>query len=315
MSDHEPEAWLWDRTGPVDPTVHALESLLGRFAHDGRARSVRPRFLRRRLIAALAALVLIAVGVVWLRSGRSIADPGHGFIVARSTDPAVPVPDGTWLEPAGRSEQLRIGDLGVVEIEPGSRVRIDASARHQTRLFLAEGRLAAKIDPAAGARFFQVATPGLNCVDLGCQYVLEYDAASGETEVRVTHGRVAFESGAGAVFVPAGAGCTAPRNGVLGTPCYLDANPAFRKLAYGFDRIDVDALERRDWAGKLCGMELRERDSLTLWHLLFDVDPEVVRSAEQALVRLTGVPKEAKAQKTFEGIDPRVWRAHLERYW
>ncbi|MCC6784608.1 MAG: hypothetical protein IT457_17315 [Planctomycetes bacterium] len=308
------EAWIFDRQGPPDPTVVALESLLARYAYDGRR---APRAPRRRglVLAALAAAALVAILARWFAGpGEPVAPRGDGFLVALADEPDRALGAGAWCEVAPRARRLLIGGLGWVEIAAGSRLRVDETRRERTSLFLEQGRIEASIDPRAGARVFQVATPAVLCIDLGCHYVLEHDAATGEASVRVTLGRVAFANGDREVIVPHGAACRA-RADRLGTPCFDDAAEGLRKLLARFDGLPALEPERAELARAIAAEVERPLDTLVLWHLLGDPDPEVAAAAERALVRVAGLPPEAQARKQTEGLDAESWRAHVEGLW
>lgn len=311
MSD---EARLWDRSGPPDPTVDALEALLSRYAH-GRRKAPR----RRMPVALAAAALLVAAGLVvaWLLARGEATKPAAtgGFVVVNEDAPDRPLDGGAWCEPRPRAQRLRIGELGWVELAPGARVRVDDARRGLTRLFLESGRIEASIDPKAGARVFQVATPAVLCIDLGCRYVLEHDATSGEATVSVTLGRVAFASGSREVIVPWGASCRAGPGDRLGTPCFDDLETSLKKLCARYDELTPLEPSRREIVAKFAAAVERQPDTLVLWHWLADPDPEVVAVAEQALIRLAGLPPDALAQKQTTGIDRETWRAHVEALW
>jgi hypothetical protein len=103
-------------------------------------------------------------------------------------------------------------------------------------------------------------------VDLGCQYTLEVNA-KGEGLVRVSVGWVAFENDGRESFIPADAACvTRPGKGP-GIPYYEDASQALRDAVSRFD-VDADVAS----AGVILS-QARQRDAITLWHLLRRVPP------------------------------------------
>ncbi|MBI5853561.1 MAG: hypothetical protein HZB39_21335 [Planctomycetes bacterium] len=316
MSD---EAWLWDRSGPPDPTVEALEAMLSRYAHGKRATPRRRAPLPLAVSALLVAALLVAAlfVVVWSLDRGEVTKPlpTGEFVVVNEDAPDRPLDGGAWCEPKPRAQRLRIGELGWVELAPGARVRVDDARRGFTRLFLESGRIEASIDPRAGARVFQVATPAVLCIDLGCRYVLEHDATSGEATVSVTLGRVAFASQGREVFVPWGASCRAGPGDRLGTPCFDDLEPGLKKLCARYDELSPLEPARRELVAKFGSAVERRLDTLVLWHWLADADPEVVALAERALIRLAGLPPDALAQKQITGIDRETWRAHVEALW
>jgi hypothetical protein len=105
-------------------------------------------------------------------------------------------------------------------------------------------------------------------------------------------GWVAFENDGRESFIPADAACvTRPGNGP-GIPYYEDASQAFRDAV---NRFDVDADEAA--AGEILS-QARQRDAITLWHLLRRVPP-----ADRGIVydRLTQFIK-TPADVTRDGV-------------
>jgi len=147
---------------------------------------------------------------------------------------------------------------GAVTIEPASRMRLLASGRKE-QFDLQRGTIHALIWAPPGR--FVVETPSARTVDLGCQYTLQISDA-GRGLLTVETGWVAFEWNKRESFIPAGAACiTRPGKGP-GTPWFSDAPEAMKK-----------AVERFDESGDEATLEIvlrtaRDRDALTLWHLL-----------------------------------------------
>jgi hypothetical protein len=200
-------------------------------------------------------------------------------------------------------------------LAPGSSLRVVEAGKERTRLFLEHGRLEAFVSADVRPRFFQVETPAVVCVDLGCRYVLEVDEKSGETHVRVTVGQVAFETDGDAVYVPRGAEARALPGRRLGTPRFSDAPPDVGSALDAFDAAKPHSELRVKLAAKIAQITEAESETLPLWHLLHDPDSEVVRHAEGALIRIAGLPPSAAGRKMVERIDPEVWREHLDLLW
>ena len=119
---------------------------------------------------------------------------------------------------------------------------------------------------------FYVATPSAVAADLGCAYKLEVNDA-GAGLLTVTRGWVAFERNGRESFVPAGARCeTRPGIGP-GTPYQEDASAAFRAALARLDFESAGKDRRMEALNKVLA-EAREKDALTLWHLLFRDDEE-----------------------------------------
>ena len=81
---------------------------------------------------------------------------------------------GEWIETDSKSRTtLRIGEIGFVEIEPGTRVRVVTEQPGEHRLALAHGEIRATI--SAPPKLFFVDTASGTAIDLGCEYTLSDD--------------------------------------------------------------------------------------------------------------------------------------------
>jgi hypothetical protein len=168
---------------------------------------------------------------------------------------------GQWLETDGVSKaKIDVADIGHVEVQPNTRIRLVETGPYEHRLALARGAMEAQI--MAPPRLFFVETPSAVAVDLGCAYTLEVDEA-GRGLLRVTLGWVAFEREGRESVVPAGARCQTRPGVGPGTPAFEDAPLALRNALtwFDFEQGGAPALEAVLAAA-------RQRDSLTLWHLL-----------------------------------------------
>jgi hypothetical protein len=217
---------------------------------------------------------------------------------------------GEWLETdAGSRAQIKVADIGQVEIDPGTRIRLVETRETEHRLELARGRMHANI--YAPPRLFFVDTPSAVAADLGCAYTLEVDDA-GSSVLHVTAGWVAFETKDRESMVPAGAACRTQPGVGPGTPYFEDASQLF-----------LNALAKFDFAGggrealRLVVSEARARDTLTLWHLLARVEGEERAGVYERLAALAPPP----AGVTREGVlllDPTMlsaWKAQMEALW
>ncbi len=170
---------------------------------------------------------------------------------------------GEWLETDNASRaKISVAEIGYVEIDPNSRVRLVETKNTEHRISLAQGKLSAVI--LAPPRLFIVDTPSATAIDLGCAYSLEVDEW-GASVLTVTSGWVSFVRDGHESFIPAGAMCATQKGIGVGTPYYADATAAFKTALHSLD-FDRGA----KWT-HLLGVilsEAREVDSLTLWHLL-----------------------------------------------
>ena len=276
--------YLWDRSGEPDAEVERLERVLGTLRSD-RPAPAWPRHAATparsgRLVPIAAVVALLAGGSLILRYGAPTA--GAGWEVSRLAGaPRVGkaaigesgrLTVGEWLETDAHARaRVAVGEIGQMEVEPNTRMRLLRARQSEHRVSVARGEIHALI--WAPPRQFYVDTPSAVAVDLGCSYVLRVDDR-GDEFVEVNTGWVAFERNGRESFIPAGAACHARRGAGPGTPYYMDAAAPFRQ-----------ALDRLDFAGggrpalQLVLADARARDAVTLWHLL----PRVQRQDRPAV--------------------------------
>jgi hypothetical protein len=219
---------------------------------------------------------------------------------------------GEWLETDGSSRaRIAIADIGQVEVDENTRVRLVNTGEKEHRLDLERGVIKARVD--APPRLFVVSTPAAAAVDLGCEYTLEVDEA-GSGVLHVTSGWVSLDSLAGdrSSLVPAGASCRTRKGAGPGTPYFGDASA---KL--------VDALAKLDFEGggalalRTVLAEARARDSLTLWHLLSRVEEPSRREVYARLRSLSPPPKSVKEPDVIRLDRPALdrWKNDLTVTW
>jgi hypothetical protein len=188
---------------------------------------------------------------------------------------------GETLETDANSRaRINVVDIGNVEVEPNSSVKLVRSEETERRLSLEHGKLQAMI--LAPPRLFIIDTPSAVAVDLGCAYTLEVDKA-GNSKLQVTSGFVALERDGRESIVPAGAIALTKKGKGIGTPYFEDVSAKFQKALYKFDF--------QNGAGKSLKIildEAREKDALTLWHLLTRTNGA---EREQVFEKLNGLVK------------------------
>lgn len=166
---------------------------------------------------------------------------------------------GDWLETDASSRaQVEVADIGTVDLEPSSRLRLVESGDNQHRVELQKGLMHAIVD--APPRVFLVDTPKLTAVDLGCEYQLEV-GEDGSTWLRVSLGWVSLETKQVVSVVPAGAMCRADATGTPGLPLRRTASEGYVEAAARFAAGDSGAL------AALIG-DAKAGDEVTLFHLL-----------------------------------------------
>lgn len=277
--------YLWDKSGEADPEVERLEKLLGRFAHDESLReetalgnvqdeaTVAPaphsrwgaQDWRWLAAAAVVTLALITAGTLFAlrfrwRAGAAweIASvTGAPTINGRVIDSSMRLDVGEELRTDSRSRAtVRIARIGVLDVAPGSRVRLIVTERNRHRIQLDSGSVSARV--WAPPFVFAVRTPAGQANDIGCAFNLRYDDGGGV--LRVTSGWVDFDGRTRSALVPAGA--ISELREEPGTPFYPDAAPAFIAALRQFDAA------REPGALHQVLTHARRRDAMTLLHLL-----------------------------------------------
>jgi len=294
------EEYLWDRSGKRDDDVARLEQIMaplawsddeprrapGLSADDPRpaplARSGSRLWIGLASVAAAAALVLM---FVQMNSGRS---ESNSDVLSLRVGGETLLPGALYEARDGEDNELRLGEVGWLDLAAGSRLRVDQLDSEEVVLHLERGELSAFISPSAKPEFFNIDTPATRCVDLGCAYDL-FVLPDGDTSVGVTIGRVAFRDGEDEVFIPAGAVCRASRERGAGTPRFRDTSEELRAELDLFD-LATDRSERQERAESVCSMASDDHDALPLWHFLQDDDVAIALVATQALVDLVGTP-------------------------
>lgn len=278
--------------------------------------------LRFGIAAVLVALV--GVGAYWLYQrphGPTVVNApswqverldGRPTIGSARIDDKGELAVGQWLETDASSRaQIAVSSIGQVEIDPNTRVRLVETQPLEHRLELARGRMSARI--WAPPRLFFVDTPSGVAADLGCAYTLEVDEAGGSL-LRVTSGWVALQLKDRESMVPAGAACETRRGIGPGTPYFEDASNDFVRA---LQKVDFDSRTAQSSALAVLLDQARNRDTLTLWHLLSRVDGEGRQRVYEKIAAFVPPP----ADVTREGVlrlDQTMlerWRALLEPSW
>ena len=344
--------YLWDGSGEPDPEIQKLETALGRFRHNRPA----PAFPEipmakpsRRLwqipafqFAAAAACILVIAAAIFVfiqhKPNSEVTNMAAAWQVTRvagtprvGSQELTPQRDkgklaiGQTLKTDSQSQaNIRAEELGEIDVEPNTVLRLPESGAGLHRLALDRGTIHASIWAAAGE--FVVNTPSAVAVDLGCTYTLHVDD-SGDGTLQTTFGWVGFKLGNREAFIPAGAACHTKKNTGPGIPYFEDASEDFRSAVARLD-AENSTSQYRDAALQIVLAKSRKPDALTLWHLLSRA-PESDRSRiYNRLAQLVPPP----AGVTREGImhldqnmldlwwnalgfgDTALWR-HWERNW
>ena len=220
---------------------------------------------------------------------------------------------GQWLETDANSRaKLEVANIGNVEIDPNTRVRLLQTSNSEHRLELARGRLSARI--SAPPKLFFVNTPSGVAEDLGCAYTLEVDDA-GNSLLHVTAGWVSMQLNGRESAVPAGAACATRTGFGPGTPYFEDASETFRKA---LTKVDFEAGSVAAAKSPVLGTvlaEARQRDAMTLWYLLSRVEPSDRLSVYARLAFLVPPPK-GTSREGLLSLDREMldrWREEIDK--
>lgn len=217
---------------------------------------------------------------------------------------------GDYLETDANSRaRIEVADIGNVEIEPNSRVKLVNTSKNEHRLALDRGTLQAQI--IAPPRLFIVDTPSAVAVDLGCAYKLDVDD-EGNAKLYVTSGYVSLERDGRESIVPAGAIAFTRHGKGVGTPFFASATP---ELGAALERFDFDKGGKASLATIIS--ESRAEDTLTLWHLLPRVDKPDREKLYDVLAAFVappdGVTREGVMKLDKDMLE--AWRIEMERFW
>jgi len=285
--------YLWDGSGTPDPEIRRLESLLAEFRHAARPFALpaetplAPTKTRGLLLQfpwlprlAAAAMILLAAALPFFVPATRVTPPpvGPSWDVANlegapqigseslsANQSAAKLYVGQTLTTNSSSRaSLSEDDLGQIQIDPNSRVRLLQSGPNHKHLQLDVGTIHAAIWAPPGE--FVVDTPSAIAVDLGCAYTLHV-TPDGSGTIRTTLGWVGFHLNGRDSFIPAGAMCsTRPKVGP-GTPYFEDASESFREALHAFDQAEPSTYAASTALAAILS-QARPKDGLTLWHLL-----------------------------------------------
>jgi FecR-like protein len=309
--------YLWNGSGTPDRDVQRLEALLRPlqssappldFSRIESARAKTAVWTLRYLapFAAVAATVVVMVALSWQSTRRPSWEvsriegrPRLGAAALSGTG-RIAVGDTLTTDAASRA-RMNVGAIGVVTIDPDSRVRLVETSDGRHRLALAHGTLHASIAAPPGQ--FIVDTASARATDLGCAYTLHVDE-EGSGIVSVSAGWVAFEYRGVESFVPAGASSRTDRVRGPGTPRYDNAPQAYRDALDAFDY--GNAAQRADGLRYVLA-HAGGGDALTLWHLLSRVDaadrPAVVDALDDQVAMPAGVSRDAVLRLDNQALD------------
>jgi hypothetical protein len=230
-----------------------------------------------------------------------------------------------WLTSAGRlrpgdslqtdadsEAEVHIADIGQLNLDPNSRIRLISSNSDQHRIALERGKMTART--WSPPRLFVVDTPSSTAVDLGCIYSCEVQH-DGSTLLHVTLGLVALDFHGRETVVPAGAFCRTRPGGGVGTP-YFDDSSESLQAALNYVDFGKDEVERARQLDIVL-QEARPRDTLTLWYLVPRLRESLRAVTVDRMATLVPLPQAAtrKGVITLNADMMDAWKSELERVW
>jgi hypothetical protein len=326
-----PDDYLWDGSGEPDAEIVRLEALLRPYRHTAlplllparaplwsTSRRFAPAALQ--LLTAVASLVLV-VAAAWFASAirpsgwtvQSLA--GAPSVANKLIDAPTRLPVGQVVTTdAGSRARIDVGSIGIVDVEPNSRIRLITSRAGEHRMALDRGQIRALI--WAPPRLFFVNTPSATAIDLGCAYRLEVDDR-GWGKIRVESGWVAFEYNGRESFIPQKAMCATRPGFGPGTPCYEDVVDAVPGFADALTILDFSPTTdaRRGAALDTVLAGARAKDALTLWHLLSRGTPEERGRVYDRMAVLVPPPPGATREAIVRGEASESSHAARDAWW
>jgi hypothetical protein len=234
---------------------------------------------------------------------------GAPLVAAKHVAGIGSIASGEWMETDVYSRaQIKVGDIGSVEVEPNSRLRVVRAKPGEHRIALERGGIRATI--SAPPRLFFVDTKAGTAIDLGCEYTLDTDE-SGAGLLRVTKGWVSFQWKTLESLVPAGASCRTRTPIGPGIPSFDDAPEALKQA------LDAFATGKSEGALGVVLAEARVRDTLSLWHLLSRLNASERERVYDRIAALVPVPATVSREKALK-LDPEtlmLWKEELAWKW
>jgi hypothetical protein len=251
-----------------------------------------------------AAAALLAAVAVWQVSVRPAAltawqvagIEGAARLGGQNAAVSMALRSGQVLHTGASSEvTLQADSFGQIDLRADSELR----AATDRRLVLDHGQLHAFIWSRPGE--FQVDTPSSRAIDLGCEYTVTVNG-SGDGLLRVAKGWVAFTFHGRESFIPAGAACATRKHEGPGIPYFEDAPEELKRGIAQFDQsgAGLDAILSA----------ARDRDGLTLWHLLTRVAPADRARVYDRFAQLVEVPSDVSREGVLR-LDARM----VDRCW
>jgi hypothetical protein len=271
-------------------------------------------------VAAVSAVLLAAVVIGLIVSSRSIYKVPRASLAVDSVGAVRIGGDkvgnkarlavGETLETGDFAQaKVTVSEIGEVELDSNSKIRLVRTGQAEHRLALDHGRMRATI--SAPPRLFFVDTPAAEAIDIGCVYTLQVDDA-GTSILHVTLGWVALVRNGREVYVPRYAMCEARPGIGPGTPYFEDASETFVRA---LEEFDFENGGERPFNTLLA--EARPRDTFTLWHMLSRVKGDLRVRVLNRMIELVGLPNGITREGTLQ-LDQNMldaWKDEMDTVW
>lgn len=143
------------------------------------------------------------------------------------------VKEGQWISTNDTSRaQIQIADLGIITIEPNSKVIVVKNAEGNNRIFVEYGTIDADMNPHQKSFFVEM--PSAVAKDQGGNFTLTIDSV-GDGMVFVKDGKIAVESLNKEAIVPAGNIVMTKKDIGVGTPFNQNSSREFKQAIFKFD--------------------------------------------------------------------------------
>jgi ferric-dicitrate binding protein FerR (iron transport regulator) len=301
--DHN--AYLWDRSAPVDADAVAIEHALGDLkftpgtlpASAFRNTDTRYRFSKGLLLAA-SLLLATGVGVYFWRLSWPTDRP---WTVTQGSTQALAV-GATLQTRAAEEATVNIARIGTMTVGESTSVSLGATASARHRLDMSRGAVDVRVWAPPGR--FVVRTPVGDVIDLGCVFRLEVDA--GVVTLHVQSGWVLMDNGQGESLTPAGASSSMTAGRQPRVPVYDDALPGFEPAVRQWEDA-TDPAARAAFVATVTA-QARARDVLTLLMLAVRTSGPDRAAFVTRAAALAPPPSSVSVTSVVTGDNDALWR-------
>ncbi len=248
MTPNTPDdAYLWDRSGNVDPAVADLEARLAPLRFDPASHSLALRRVTRPLrtlvlAGTIAASLLVAVGL-WYYHWRLEWTVDRAWSVTvqpaapggASTSASLAVGESLQTIAPASAARIDIARVGTIDATAGTDLTVSATEARRHRMRLERGTVDVRLWAPPGA--VAIHTPAGDVIDLGCVFQLAVDGDTARLSVRT--GWVELANAYGQSLVPAGASSLMRPGSRPPVPVYDDAAAAFSSGVRAFEAGDA----------------------------------------------------------------------------